>query len=1195
MIDQKTATIDGNEAAATIAHLTNEVICIYPITPSSNMGEWCDEWSSKGRTNLWSTVPDVVEMQSEAGAAGAVHGALQAGTLTTTFTASQGLLLKIPNMYKIAGELTPTVFHVSARTLAAQALSIFGDHGDVMAARSTGFAFLASGSVQEVLDMALIAQASTLESRVPFLHFFDGFRTSHEISKIHMLTREQVNTMIPEEHIAAYRDRCLTPDSPLLRGTAQNPDIYFQAREACEPYYAAVPGIVQKNMDKFAKLTGRQYHLFDYEGAEDATAVVVLMGSGIETVAETVDHLVAQGEKVGVLKCRLYRPFDEEALLAHMPSTVKRIAVLDRCKEPGASGEPLYKDVLSAVAQNAASASPRFSNFPGVYGGRYGLSSKEFTPAMVKSVFDEMKKETPLNDFTVGINDDVSKRSLTFDPNFRTGDQEGTVQAIFYGLGSDGTVGANKNSIKIIGEETDLYCQGYFVYDSKKSGAATVSHLRFGPKPIGSPYLIGNGDANFIGCHMPVFLEKLDMIEKATPGAVFLLNTDVAEDKIWDTFPKKMQQQIIDKKIKVWTIDAFKVALNTGMGNRINTIMQTCFFAISGVLPRDKAIGHIKKAVEETYGKRGAEVVKQNFDAIDHTLANLTELPIPSKASSTIEKGAPVPEFAPEFVKDVLGKIIAGHGDDLPVSAFPADGTFPTATTQYEKRNIALEIPVWTPELCIQCGKCTFVCPHACIRSKVVTPELAAKAPESFKTAPIKGSKEFPADSLVSYQVSPEDCTGCGLCAEVCPGKDRANPERKALLMEDYTPELRVQESKNWDFFFNEIPDADRLLVKQNTVKGVSMLRPLFEFSGACSGCGETPYIRLVTQLYGDRLMVANATGCSSIYGGNMPTTPYAKDICGRGPSWANSLFEDNAEFGMGMRVAIDRKQKFATELLQKLSDKVGADKVAAILEADQSTEAAIFEQRKRIDELKTILAGIDSREARDLTALCDNLVKKSVWMFGGDGWAYDIGFGGLDHVIASDRDVNLLVLDTEVYSNTGGQTSKSTPKGAIAKFSAGGKLTNKKDLAQMAMTYGHVYVAHIAYGANDNHTLKVIQEAEAYPGPSLIIAYSPCIAHGEPMIGNHDQQRLAVNSGHWMLFRYDPRLKEQGKNPLQIDSKEPKTPYIEFLKSENRFNMLFKTNPELANDLAEQSQKSVTERYAHYQALASDVFIQKS
>jgi pyruvate-ferredoxin/flavodoxin oxidoreductase len=1194
MTKQLTATIDGNEAAATIAHLTNEVICIYPITPSSNMGEWCDEWSSKGQTNLWGTVPEVVEMQSEAGAAGAVHGALQAGARTTTFTASQGLLLKIPNMYKIAGELTPTVFHVSARSLAAQALSIFGDHSDVMSARSTGFAFLASGSVQEVMDMALIAQAASLESRIPFLHFFDGFRTSHEVSKIHLLSREQVAEMIPQEMIDAHRSRCLTPDSPLLRGTAQNPDVYFQTRETINPFYAKLPAIVQNMMDKFAKISGRQYHLFDYEGAPDATTVIVLMGSGIDTVSETVEYLAAKGEKVGVLKCRLFRPFDEASLLAAIPATAERIVALDRCKEPGAAGEPLFKDLVTAVAQNANSDAPRFTKAPKIFGGRYGLSSKEFTPAMVKAIFDEMKKEKPKNGFTIGIKDDVSHTSLDYDPTFRTNTHDQTVQAVFYGLGSDGTVGANKNSIKIIGEETDQYCQGYFVYDSKKSGTYTISHLRFGPKPINTPYLIEQGAANFIGCHMPVFLEQLDMIEKAAPGAVFLLNTHEPQDKIWDTFPKKMQQYIIDKQIKVYTIDAFKVAHNTGMGNRINTIMQTCFFAISGVLPRDEAIDAIKKAVQKTYGKRGDDIVKMNFDAIDHTLENLTQLKIPAQATSQIERRAAVPDNAPEFVKNVLGKIISGHGDELPVSAFTVDGTFPTATTQYEKRNIALEIPVWEPDLCIQCGKCTFVCPHACLRSKIMSPDVAASAPAAFKTAPLKGSKDFPEDTLTSYQLSPEDCTGCGLCAEVCPSKDKTNPERKALNMTDYTHDLRVQENQNWEFFFNQVPDVDRSLVKQNTVKGVSLLRPLFEFSGACTGCGETPYVRLTTQLYGDRMLIANATGCSSIYGGNLPTTPYSKDACGRGPTWINSLFEDNAEFGMGMRVAVDRKRQFAIELLQRLEDKIGGELVSALIQADQSSEPGIFEQRKRIELLKEKIKGVDSTDARDLMHMADYLAKKSVWMFGGDGWAYDIGFGGLDHVIASDRDVNLLVMDTEVYSNTGGQTSKATPKGAVAKFSAGGKPTNKKDLAQIAMTYGHVYVAQVAYGANDNHTLKAIQEAESYPGPSVVIAYAPCIAHGQPMINNHAQQRLAVSSGHWMLFRYDPRLKEQGKNPLQLDSKEPSTPYIEFLKSENRFNMLWQANSELADTLAKESQKAVRERYEHYLALASDAFTKK-
>ena len=1191
MAEQKTAIIDGNEAAAKIAHLCSDVLCIYPITPSSDMGERADEWSAKGQTNLWGTVPEVVEMQSEAGAAGAVHGALQAGAMTTTFTASQGLLLKIPNMYKIAGELTPSVIHVSARALAAQALSIFGDHSDVMSARSTGYAFLSSSSVQEAMDMALISYAATLEGRIPVLHFFDGFRTSHEVSKVTDISEDIVREMIDEDLIRAHRARNMSPENPTIRGTAQNPDVYFQGRETVNKHYEAMPGIVQKAMDKLAKLTGRQYKLFEYFGAEDAEKVIVIMGSAADTTHETVEGMLKNGEKVGVLKCRLFRPFDEKALLEALPKTVKKIAVLDRCKEPGAAGEPLYKDVVTAVAQDALAGEKILANMPLVVGGRFGLSSKEYTPAMVKGIYDELNKETPKNSFTVGINDDLTGSSIDYDKTFRTDVHDDTVQALFYGLGSDGTVGANKNSIKIIGEGTDQYTQGYFVYDSKKSGTGTVSHLRFGPKPMRSPYLIEDGSANFIACHMPIFLEKTDMISKAAKDSVFLLNTQEPAENVWNTFPKHMQEQIIEKNISVYFIDAFKVAEQTGMGNRINTIMQTCFFAISNVLPKDKAIEAIKDAAKKTYSKKGQDVVELNFKAIDETLDKLQQLEIPSSADGTFTLMDPVPANSPEFVKDVLGEIIAARGNDLPVSKMPNDGVFPTATTQYEKRNIALDIPVWEEDICIQCGKCTFVCPHACLRSKVFTEEQAANAPATFKKAAAKGAKHFGEGAQVSFQVAPEDCTGCGLCADVCPAKDKQNEGKKALNMVHYTPELRKTESENWEFFYKQLPDADRKIVKQDSVKGVSMLRPLFEFPGACTGCGETPYIRLISQLYGDRMLVGNATGCSSIYGGNMPTTPWCQDENGRGPSWNNSLFEDTAEFGMGMRVAVDKRRVYAEELTRKLADKIGTDLADAILNADETTEEGIEAQRDRVKALREKLAGVDTFESRELLSVSEDLCDKSVWIIGGDGWAYDIGYGGLDHVIASDENVNILVMDTEVYSNTGGQNSKATPRGAIAKFAAGGKPNGKKDLALMAMSYGHVYVAQVAYGAKDAHTLRAIREAVSYNGPSIILAYSPCIAHGINMIDNHKQQQLAVDTGHWPLFTFDPRRAEKGENPLQVDSKKPHVPYIDFLKSEPRFNMLWTMKPEQAEKYAAESQVQAVARYNYYTQLANNAY----
>jgi len=1176
-------TIDGNEAAAYIAHLTNEVIAIYPITPSSPMGEYSDAWSAAGTPNLWGTVPEVIEMQSEGGAAGTVHGALQTGSLTTTFTASQGLLLMIPNMYKIAGELTPFVMHVAARSLAAQGLSIFGDHSDVMSARSTGFAYLASNTVQEAMDMALIAQAATLESRLPILHFFDGFRTSHEVAKVEQVPVEVVREMIDDKLVFAHRARALAPDHPVLRGTAQNPDVYFQARETVNPYYDAMPGIVQKAMDKFAKLTGRQYKLYEYVGAADAERVIILMGSGADAAEETVAHLTAHGEKVGIVKVRLYRPFAADELLKAIPATAKHIAVLDRTKEPGADGEPLYKDVITAFAESFTSGAGTLTAMPIVVGGRYGLSSKEFTPGMIKGVFDELKKAQPKNHFTVGINDDLTHTSLEWDADFRNDAGRGVNRCIFYGLGSDGTVGANKNTIKIMGEETELYGQGYFVYDSKKAGAATISHLRFSPKPIHSPYLIGSNDANFIGCHQPVFLERYEMLDSAAEGAVFLVNTPVAADKVWDLLTQKMQQQIIAKKIQFYVIDAYTIAKHTGMGSRINTIMQTCFFAISGVLPRELAIEKIKSAAEKSYGKKGHAVVEANWKAIDETIANLHQVNVPSAASSTRKMPEPVPASAPTFVHKVTAEIMAGRGDRLPVSAFPNDGTWPTGTAIWDKRNLAQEIPVWDEELCIYCGKCPFVCPHAAIRSKVFPAELAKDAPSTFKHVQIKG-KEFEQGMHVSYQVAPEDCTGCMLCVDICPAVSKTDGH-KALEMRPIAP-LREAERENFEFFLT-LPEFDRAQLRTSTIKGAMMMQPLFEFSSACVGCGETPYIRLATQLFGDRMVVANATGCSSIYGGNLPTTPYSKNADGRGPAWSNSLFEDNAEFGLGFRVSIDKHNVQALELLGRMKDSIGAELADAILNADQSTEAGIFAQRDRIETLRGKLAGIKSAEARNLETLADYLAKKSVWIIGGDGWAYDIGYGGLDHVLASGRNVNILVLDTEVYSNTGGQMSKATPRGATAKFAAGGKTTGKKDLGLIAMSYGNVYVAHVAYGAKDIHTLKTFIEAESFDGPSLIIAYSPCVEHGYDMSKQHQQQELAVNSGHWPLYRYDPRREQDGKNPLALDSQKPSSSFHEFIKNEPRFRGLVKKMDSDDGKMLASYEADVQKQYAILEHLA--------
>ncbi len=1170
-------TIDGNEATTSVAHRLNEVIAIYPITPSSGMGEFADEWSAKGKKNLWDTIPLVVEMQSEGGAAGAVHGALQTGALTTTFTASQGLLLMIPNMYKIAGELTSTVFHVAARSIAAQALSIFGDHSDVMAVRQTGWALLSSGGVQEAQDFAAIAQAATLKSRIPFMHFFDGFRTSHEVTKIVQLLDEDLRALIDDDLIREHRARALTPDRPVLRGTAQNPDVYFQGRETVNPFYAATPAIVQEVMDRFAEITGRKYELFQYSGHPEAERVVILMGSGGETAEATVKYLAEQGEKVGVLRVRLYRPFPMEYFVKALPQSVKSVAVLDRTKEPGAGGEPLYLDVVNALVESGR-------NNIKVIGGRYGLSSKEFTPAMLKAVLDELSKPEPKNHFTVGINDDVSHTSLEFDPSFSVEHAE-TVRCLFFGLGSDGTVGANKNSIKIIGEETDNYAQGYFVYDSKKSGQMTISHLRFGPKPILAPYLVEAGQANFVACHQYTFLERFDMLKYARPGGVFLLNSMYGPDDVWDKLPREVQETMLEKKLKFYVINGYDVAEKTGMGQRVNTIMQAAFFAISGVLPREQAIEQIKYAIKKTYGKRGEAVVQQNFAAVDSTLENLFEVKVPEMITSSVAMRAPVAESAPDFVRNVLGPMIAYDGDSVPVSAMPVDGTFPTGTTQWEKRNLALEIPVWEPDLCIQCGKCVFVCPHAVIRHKVYDQKLLAGAPETYKHS-VSKFRDLGEGMAYTVQVAPEDCTGCTLCIEACPVKDKSQVGRKAINMVPQPP-LRESEAANWDFFMN-IPDLDRTLINPSTIKNSQLLRPLFEFSGACAGCGETPYVKLVSQLFGDRAVIANATGCSSIYSGNLPTTPWAKDANGRGPAWSNSLFEDNAEFGLGMRLTLDKQTEFARELVVNFKNELGEELTNDILNADQSDEAGIAEQRKRVEVLKQKLANSTDPRTKDMLSLADVLVKKSVWIIGGDGWAYDIGYGGLDHVLASGRNVNVLVLDTEVYSNTGGQASKSTPRAAVAKFAMSGKGMPKKDLGLIAMAYGYVYVARVAMGFNDQQTLRTFLEAESYDGPSLIIAYSHCIAHGFDMAKGLEQQKLAVTSGAYPVYRYDPRLVDEGKNPLMIDAKEPTTRLEDYVYNETRYRMLLQSDEERAEKLLDLAKQDVKSRWRLYQQMAA-------
>jgi pyruvate-ferredoxin/flavodoxin oxidoreductase len=1179
MSELNTVIMDGNEAAASVAYRLSEVIAIYPITPSSPMGEWADQWRSEGKKNIWGALPIVEELQSEGGAAGALHGALQAGAFGTTFTASQGLLLMIPNMFKIAGELTPATMHVAARTLATHALSIFGDHSDVMACRGTGWAMLASNSVQEVADLALIAQIATLESRIPFIHFFDGFRTSHEVGKILPITDETIRGMVDDKYLIAFRKNALTPDHPFIRGSAQNPDVFFQAREACSPFYVKVPGIVQSVMDRFAAQTGRSYHLFDYYGAPDAERVIVLMGSGAEAAEEAVDAQNHQGDKVGMIKVRLYRPFDSNAFLAALPVTVKSIAILDRCKEPGGAGEPLYQDILTVLAENSAHLP--FATMPAVIGGRYGLSSKEFTPAMVKGVFDELKKPSPKNHFTIGINDDVSHSRLDYDPAFSTEDPK-TVRALFYGLGSDGTVGANKNSIKIIGSETPNYAQGYFVYDSKKSGSMTMSHLRFGPNPIRSTYLITH--ASFVACHNFSFLEKMNVLEAAMPGAVFLLNSPYSAAEVWDKLPRSMQEEMLRKKIEFYVIDGYKVAREAGMGSRINTIMQTCFFAISGVLPREEAIAQIKKSIQKTYGKRGEAVVQKNFAAVDHALSHLEKVELQKAASSSFDLAGAFSDKAPKFVHDVLGQIAEGKGDLIPVSAIPAGGAFPSGTAQWEKRNIAQFIPVWDKDLCIQCGKCAMVCPHAVIRAKIYNPELGDKAPATFKWAKPKwrGMEQ----EHYTLQVAPEDCTGCGVCVEVCPVKSKSDASKKAINMAPQAA-LREPERENWEFFLS-LPEVDRAKLSHTQVKDLQLLQPLFEFSGACAGCGETPYIKLLTQLFGDRLYIANATGCSSIYGGNLPTTPYTYNAQGRGPTWSNSLFEDNAEFGFGMRVALDQQKAFAETLVTRLASAVGAELAADLVGAAQKTEMEINEQRERVKALRAVLDGNNSSDARNLLAIADALVRKSVWILGGDGWAFDIGFGGLDHVLGSGKNVNVLVLDTEVYSNTGGQASKATPRGAVAKFAASGKPNSRKDLAMEAVSYGSVYVAQVALGGNDMHVVKAFQEAEAHDGPSIIIAYASCIAHGYDLVHGLEQQKLAVQAGYWPLMRYNPALREEGKNPFQLDSKAPAIRLKEYAYREARYTMLARSNPDLAAALLKEAQDDVERQWRVYSARAT-------
>ena len=1186
---RKMVTIDGNMAAAYVAHATNEVIAIYPITPSSPMGEIADAKTAKGEPNIWGTVPSVTEMQSEGGAAGAVHGALATGALTTTFTASQGLLLMIPSMYKIAGELLPTVFHISARSLACQALSIFGDHSDVMTCRETGFAFICSCNVQEVMDFALIAQQVTLASRVPFLHFFDGFRTSHEVQKVEELTFDDMRAIIDDELVAQHKARAMSPDRPQISGTAQNPDVYFQGRETVNKYYLAVPRIVQETMDEFARLVGRSYHLFDYVGPTDAEKVIVIMCSGADTTHETVEYLVSKGEKVGVVKVRLFKPFSTEQFIDCLPKTVKKIAVLDRTKEPGSLGEPLYLDIRTAIGEAMAKGEAPFEKYPVIVGGRYGLGSKEFTPAMVKAVFDNLDAPEPKNGFTVGIIDDVTHTSLEVDDSFEIS-SEGLFSGMFYGLGADGTVGANRNSIKIIGELTDNYAQGYFVYDSRKAGTVTISHLRFGKQIIRSPYLVSKAD--FVACHNPSFLEKFDMLSAAREGGTFLLTSMHGKDEVWDTLPQEVQKQIIEKKLKFYVIDAISLAEEVGLGPRINVIMQTAFFEISNILTLDTAVQAIKDAIKKTYGKKGEKIVEMNNAAVDGALERIYEVEVPEKVSSKIKMRPPVPEDAPDFVREVTGELIAFRGDKLPVSKMPADGKFPSGTTQYEKRNVAVNIPAWEPDICIQCGTCSLVCPHGTIRIKAYDKKYLGDAPASFKIADAKG-KDF-AGMKCTVQVAPEDCTGCGVCVLSCPAEEKDEDKkptgRKAINMVLQEP-IRVQECENYKYFLS-IPNTDPKLFKSNTIKGSQLIQPLFEYSGACAGCGETAYVKLLTQLFGDRALIGNATGCSSIYGGNLPTTPYTKRSDGRGPTWSNSLFEDNAEFAMGMRLTVDKFKERALDLLGKVAD-AGcvdaklAEEIRAATLANEPIQAAIEQQRTRVDKLKKQCKKSDCTNCRELLSVADYLVRKSVWALGGDGWAYDIGYGGLDHVLASGSDVNVLVLDTEVYSNTGGQMSKSTPRAAVAKFAAAGKPRPKKDLGLLAMTYGNIYVAKVAMGANANQTVKAFVEAESYAGPSLIIAYSHCIAHGYNLVNGYKHQKQAVNSGYWPLYRFDPRLKEEGKNPLQLDSKAPTFDFEEYVYSENRYRTLKQSKPKAAEALLKLAKSDAAQRYALMEQLA--------
>ncbi|MEZ6144301.1 MAG: pyruvate:ferredoxin (flavodoxin) oxidoreductase [Planctomycetaceae bacterium] len=1171
--------VDGNEAATRVAYQCSEVAAIYPITPASPMGEMVDAWSNAGRENLFGTVPRVIEMQSEGGAAGAVHGSLQAGALTTTFTASQGLLLMIPNMFKIAGELTPTVFHVAARSIATHALSIFGDHSDVMSARMTGWAMLAASSVQEAQDFSLISHAATLRARVPFLHFFDGFRTSHELNSIVVLPDEVIAAMIDRDLVKAHRERALNPDRPVLRGTAQNPDVFFQAREAVNSYYNVCPNIVQETMNRFAELTGRHYGLFEYTGAEDATRVVILMGSGVGAVEEVVQHLTSSGEKVGVLKIRLYRPFDAAAFLKTLPVTTETIAVLDRTKEPGAVGEPLFVDVMSAVAEHWNDHAPG-QRIPRIIGGRYGLSSKEFTPAMVVSIFDELKNDQPKRRFTIGINDDVTHLSLNYNPE--SWKESPTVQrAVFYGLGSDGTVGANKNSVKIIGEGTPMFAQGYFVYDSKKAGSVTVSHLRFSQEPIKSSYLIDQAD--FVACHQFQFLESQDVLTLAAPGATFLLNSPYGPDEVWDHLPSEVQKTIIEKQLRLFVIDGYAVAREAGMGGRINTVMQTCFFALAKVLPIDEAIEAIKQAIRKTYGKRGEAVVRRNEEAVDSSLAGLHEVTIPTTVTSTLHRRSLVPDQAPDFVKRVTGLLLAGLGEKLPVSAMPVDGTFPTGTAQFEKRRIAASIPIWDPDICIQCGLCALVCPHAAIRSKAYPTESLNGIPDGFKS--LNWSGKDLTDYSMTIQVAPDDCTGCGVCVDVCPARSKEVAKHKAINMEP-TLEHADQERASFEYFMS-LPEIDRTSISHDQVKSSQLLQPLFEYSGACAGCGETPYLKLISQLVGDRMLVANATGCSSIYGGNLPTTPWSTDAEGRGPAWSNSLFEDNAEFGLGMRLAIDEQERFAIAQLKKHAAQIGETLVRETIEAKQKTEADINQQRDRVRHIRERVREIDTADARLLESTLDALVRRSVWIVGGDGWAYDIGFGGLDHVLASGEDVNILVLDTQVYSNTGGQASKATPLAAVAKFAAGGKPIRRKDLGMLAVDYGSVYVAQIAVGSQPLQTLRAFQEAESYPGTSLVIAYSPCIAHGIDMSQTMTHQKDVTGSGFWPLFRYDPRNAKEGERPFRLDSRRPKQTFRDLAMKEARFATLLRTNPDHAEKLFDLAQREIDDRWHYYEQMA--------